>query len=195
MPKRRGDLSYFRVFEGEASFQEISLLEALREYGVGIIRTQEDEVREDLLAYALAKLDEPLNKWKKITPEGPGRCAECPYIRILRVKEIVMLTHEDRGVLTELTARIRERFPGARVWAYGSRVRGTAAWDSDFDVCIVLQQVDREIDRWIRDMAWEVGFENDRVITTVVMDNEEFEHGPMSESTLVGNILQEGVAA
>jgi uncharacterized protein len=44
-------------------------------------------------------------------------------------------------------------------------------------------------------MAWEVGFENDRVITTVVMDQEEFEHGPMSESTLVGNILQEGVAA
>ena len=106
-----------------------------------------------------------------------------------------MLTHEDQGVLTELTARIRERFPGARVWVYGSRARGTAAWDSDFDVCIVLQQVDQEIDRWIRDMAWEVGFENDRVITTVVMDQEEFEHGPMSESTLVGNILQEGVAA
>lgn len=106
-----------------------------------------------------------------------------------------MLTREDQRVLGELSSRIRERFPAALVWAYGSRARGTATWDSDFDSCIVLQQVDREIDRWIRDMAWEVGFENDRVITTVVMDQEEFELGPMSESTLVGNILQEGVAA
>ena len=106
-----------------------------------------------------------------------------------------MLTREDQGVLTELAARIRGRFPGARVWAYGSRAHGTAAWDSDFDVCIILQQVDQEIDRWIRDTAWEVGFANDRVITTVVMDKEEFEHGPNSESTLVGNILQEGVVA
>lgn len=69
MPKGKRDLSYFRVFEGEATIREISLLEALREYGVEITRTQEDEVKEDLLAYALAKLDEPLTKWKKITPD------------------------------------------------------------------------------------------------------------------------------
>jgi len=69
LPRRRSELTYFRVFEGEAAFREINLLEALREYGVEITRTQEDEVKEDLLAYALAKLDEPLSKWKKITPD------------------------------------------------------------------------------------------------------------------------------
>ncbi|MFH1148378.1 MAG: PglZ domain-containing protein [Pseudomonadota bacterium] len=69
LPRRRAELTYFRVFEGEATFREVSLLEALREYGVEITRTQEDEVKDDLLAYALAKLDEPLTKWKKITPD------------------------------------------------------------------------------------------------------------------------------
>ncbi|MDP2646836.1 MAG: hypothetical protein Q8P24_18020 [Desulfobacterales bacterium] len=69
LPVKRSDLSYFRVFEGEAVIREISLLEALREYGVEITRAQEEDVREDLLAYALAKLDEPLSKWKKITPD------------------------------------------------------------------------------------------------------------------------------
>ena len=69
LPSKRSELSYFRVFEGEAVVRETSLLEALREYGVEITRAQEDEVREDLLAYALAKLDEPLSKWKKITPD------------------------------------------------------------------------------------------------------------------------------
>lgn len=44
-------------------------------------------------------------------------------------------------------------------------------------------------------MAWEIGFENDRVITTVILASEQFEKGPMSESTLVKNILEEGVAA
>jgi len=51
------------------------------------------------------------------------------------------------------------------------------------------------IDQWIRDVAWEVGFENERVITTVVLDKYQFEKGPMSESTLVANILQEGISA
>lgn len=69
LPRQKAELTYFRVFEGEASFREITLLEALREYGVEITRSQEDEVKEDLLAYALAKLDEPLSKWKKITPD------------------------------------------------------------------------------------------------------------------------------
>jgi hypothetical protein len=55
--------------------------------------------------------------------------------------------------------------------------------------------VDRERDSWIRRVAWEVGFENERLITTIVLDSEDFETGPMSESTLVGNILQDGVVA
>jgi hypothetical protein len=33
------------------------------------------------------------------------------------------------------------------------------------------------------------------VITTAVFDSAQFERGPMSESTLVATILQEGIAA
>lgn len=69
IPIGRGGLRYFKVFEGEAALREISLLEALREFGVEITRAQEDEVKQDLLAYALAKFDEPLSRWKKITPD------------------------------------------------------------------------------------------------------------------------------
>jgi hypothetical protein len=45
------------------------------------------------------------------------------------------------------------------------------------------------------DIAWEVGFENDIVISTVTFSREEFENGPCSASPLVRNILKEGVAA
>ena len=105
-----------------------------------------------------------------------------------------MMSREDRRILDLFSGRVRERFPDARIWAFGSRARGNATWDSDFDICIVLDRVDVENDRWIRDIAWEIGFENERVITTVVLDEDQFERGPMSESTLVANILQEGTA-
>jgi len=106
-----------------------------------------------------------------------------------------LISQEDRKILAEFSARVRRVLPGAKIWAFGSRARGIATWESDLDTCIVLDRVDETIDRQIRDIAWEVGFENDRVITTVVFDAEQFERGPMSESTLVATILQEGIAA
>jgi len=106
-----------------------------------------------------------------------------------------MLTKEDRRIFDEFSGRVRARFPKARLWVFGSRAKGNAAWDSDFDICIVLDRVDEGIDQWIRNIAWETGFENDRVITTIVVDENQFEQGPLSESTLVENILREGISA
>jgi predicted nucleotidyltransferase len=106
-----------------------------------------------------------------------------------------MMSKKDRKILNQFSTRVHERFSDARVWAFGSRARGVATWDSDFDVFVVLSEVDQKAERWIRDIAWEVGFENERVITTVLIDKEQFENGPMSESTLVDNILREGISA
>jgi len=106
-----------------------------------------------------------------------------------------MMSEEDREILEKFKGRVRERYSDARIWAFGSRARGDATWASDFDIFIVLSEVDQKIDRWIRGVAWEVGFENERVITTVLLDRAQFEHGPMSESTLVANILREGISA
>lgn len=104
-----------------------------------------------------------------------------------------MLHPEDRRILNEFGNRVRGQFPAALIWAFGSRARGHGDWESDLDVCIVLDQMNSDIDRRIRAIAWEVGLENERVITTVPFSREQFERGPMSESTLVANILREGV--
>ena len=106
-----------------------------------------------------------------------------------------MMFKDDRKILETLAKRIRNLYPAARVWAFGSRARGDATWESDFDACIVLPRKNESIESAIRNICWEIGFENGRVITTVIMDQSQFEKGPMSESTLVENILREGVAA
>ena len=103
----------------------------------------------------------------------------------------------DRGhhILEIFAARVRQHFPEARIWAFGSRVRGDATWESDLDVCVVLNRCDRHVDRLIGQVAWEVGFEHEAIIMPICFSSEAFEHGPMSESTLVMNIIRDGIAA
>ena len=101
----------------------------------------------------------------------------------------------DRRVLETFAARVRERFPTGRVWAFGSRARGEGTWDSDFDVCVVLDEFSASADQVLSEIAWEVGFAHDRVITIIPFSRDQFEHGPFSESTLVETIRREGVAA
>jgi hypothetical protein len=50
-------------------------------------------------------------------------------------------------------------------------------------------------DKTIMEIAWEVGFAHDVIISTVTYSREEFEQGPCSESSLVKNVLREGVIA
>lgn len=102
---------------------------------------------------------------------------------------------DDRVILTTFASRIRERFPDARVWAFGSRASGGAEWDSDFDICVVVDRLDAKADQALSDLEWEVGFARDRVITVVPFSREAFERGPFSESTLVETIRREGIAA
>ncbi len=106
-----------------------------------------------------------------------------------------MLKKRDKALVDSFAARVRESFPDAVIWVFGSRARGDAQPDSDLDLMIVLDKVNSRIDRIIRGIAWEIGFENECVVATVLLEEEEFEHGPMSESTLVANVLREGVRA
>lgn len=106
------------------------------------------------------------------------------------------MTFRDQSLLSTFAQKVRERFPGAEIRAFGSRARGEARWDSDLDVCVVLDRsVTTSIRAWISDVAWEVGFDADRIITTLVFDLEAFEHGPASASPLVAAIHRDGVPA
>jgi predicted nucleotidyltransferase len=104
-----------------------------------------------------------------------------------------MMADRDRSILELFAASVRQRFPEASIWAFGSRVRGDGTWESDLDVCVVVDELTYEDRHTIWDIAWEVGFEHDMLISAVAYSRDEFEQGPCSESPLVLNILREGV--
>ena len=106
-----------------------------------------------------------------------------------------MFSNKDEKISSKFAAEVRKKFPAAKIWAYGSRVRGDAAVESDLDVCVVVDKLDDESDSAIMQIAWQIGFENDIMISTVTSSREEFEDGPCSESGLVQNILKYGIAA
>lgn len=101
----------------------------------------------------------------------------------------------DQQILAEFAHKLRAKFPQASIWAFGSRARGDAQPDSDLDICVVVEALNRSIWETISDTAWEVGFHHDVVVTTVKYSRQQFESSPRSTSPLIRNILAEGIAA
>jgi len=104
-----------------------------------------------------------------------------------------MLGEIDRQIVREFHRRLAALAPVLDLRVFGSRARGDAAPDSDLDVFIELEESTPELRQRISEIAWEVGFEMDRVISTVVTTRAELEHGAMGANPLILNVEQEGV--
>lgn len=104
-----------------------------------------------------------------------------------------MLTETDRQTVHEFQRRLTDVVPVLDLRVFGSRVRGNAVPDSDLDVFIEVEVCTPKLRRRISEVAWEVGFKMDRIISTVVTTRHELEHGAMGANPLVLNVEREGV--
>jgi len=98
-------------------------------------------------------------------------------------------------ILKKFAAKVRAVYPEARIMGFGSYPRGTAGKESDLDVCVVLKAFKPEDRFVISDLAWDVGFDYDILISTIVISEYEYENGAISTSPLIESIRSEGVAA
>lgn len=103
------------------------------------------------------------------------------------------LGQRDQQIVRELRQRLSSVALLIDLRVFGSRARGDAAPDSDLDVFIEVETITPEMRQQITDIAWEVGFANDRVISTIVVTREQLERGPMCASPLLAHIEREGI--
>lgn len=98
---------------------------------------------------------------------------------------------EDIRIIREFKQKVREYYPEAEIFFYGSRVRREHRDDSDYDVLVLLETVTPVIRKRIYHIAWETGFEHDALIAPVLSMRDEFY--PTTASPFLNNVKQQGM--
>jgi len=80
------------------------------------------------------------------------------------------------------------------VIVYSARARGDASVDSYLDVFIELGELTPQLRRQISDIAWEIGFDEDVVISTFVASSQSLINSPLSANPILKVIQTEGIA-
>ncbi|NCS79456.1 MAG: nucleotidyltransferase domain-containing protein [Microcystis aeruginosa K13-07] len=84
-----------------------------------------------------------------------------------------MMSELDRQVSLAFYQRLQKVVAVLEMKVFGSRARGDATFESDLDVFIKVDTIDRSVRKKIIDVAWEVGFEYDRVISTFIVTEQQ----------------------
>ncbi|MCU0913533.1 MAG: nucleotidyltransferase domain-containing protein [Planctomycetes bacterium] len=104
-----------------------------------------------------------------------------------------MMASCDRRTALEFKRRAAAVVPILGFSVFGSRARGDATPESDLDICLVVNHIDADLRERISEIAWEVGFENDVVLSTFVVTVEQLERGPLGVSPIIRQIEREGI--
>jgi uncharacterized protein len=106
----------------------------------------------------------------------------------------VSMSTTDLTLVREFKRRAEKALPGrvVRVMLYGSRARGDAHPDSDWDVAIFLQEAPTPEDRGVlSDIGFDLMLEYGQHVQTVAIDAARTPEG----SYFLRNVLKDGLAA
>jgi len=97
----------------------------------------------------------------------------------------------------KLAKEVRQRLTNelgqpVKVILFGSQARGDATKYSDIDLLVVLPSMDKKTRKLISNVAWEVGFEAGKTISTFPTTKDEMRYYAISP--FYRSIKEEGVA-
>lgn len=78
-------------------------------------------------------------------------------------------------LLLQIQQNIRSIIPNAEIILYGSRARGDAKDDSDWDLLILVDQpVDANLTTKLRDRLYELELETDQILSSIIRSKQEW---------------------
>jgi predicted nucleotidyltransferase len=105
-----------------------------------------------------------------------------------------MLSPNDARIVRRLKRRIQVIASVKHLVVYGSRARGDASEESDIDVFIELEDLTPQLRKQISDLAWEIGFDEDVVISTFVATSQAITDSALAANPILKAIRAEGIA-
>jgi predicted nucleotidyltransferase len=100
---------------------------------------------------------------------------------------------KSKNILKEIKRIVAEKYPLAKIYLYGSRVRGTANKNSDWDLLILLnkEKITLENEKEITYPLYDLEFETGEVISPMVYSEKEW-HTKYKITPFYRKVMQEG---
>jgi predicted nucleotidyltransferase len=105
-----------------------------------------------------------------------------------------MLSPNDARIVRRLKRRLQAITSVKRLVVYGSRARGDDSEESDLDLFIELEALTPQLRKQISDLAWEIGFEEDVVISTFVATSQAITDSALAANPILMAIRSDGIA-
>jgi len=98
-----------------------------------------------------------------------------------------------KNILKEIKRIVKEKEPSAKIYLYGSRSRGTASSDSDWDLLILIdkEKITYEIEKEITNPLYDLEFETGEVISPMVYSESEW-NTKYRITPFFHNVMREG---
>ncbi len=104
------------------------------------------------------------------------------------------MTRQDRALLDRIRDTLREVEPGAQVILYGSRARGDAKPDSDWDLLILVDgSVDVQRTAAVQRRLYQLELETDTVLSSIVHSKETWASPLYRAMPFHDNVIREGI--
>ncbi|HUS91791.1 MAG TPA: nucleotidyltransferase domain-containing protein [Phycisphaerae bacterium] len=103
------------------------------------------------------------------------------------------LRANERRAIEEAASVLKSDMPVTRVLLFGSRARGRGAAGSDVDLLVLTSgPVTPELRRGVSERLFEVGLENDTVLASVVVSQEDWSVGLVRQMLLHSEVERDG---